>query len=559
MVTGAVAAGALFVYLTLPPLPVRLESRAIRNVVPGAYHVHTNRSDGTRPVGEIAAAAARAGLKFIVFTDHGDATRSPDPPAYHHGVLCIDAVEIGTDAGHLVALGLDRAAPYPLAGDPEDVIEDVHRLGGRAIVAHPDSPDDQLRWRRFDVRYDGIEWLNADSEWRDEAPGDLIASAARAIIRPTATIVSLFKRPDGTLRRWDGMNASRSVPALAAVDAHGGVLLGEDRGDRRGMALAWPSYQAMFRALSQHAVLDSPLTGQAAADAAAILSAIQEGRTYSVVDGYATPAALTFDAEQTDRRAGIGGHLPTAGVATTFRASVAAAPGIRLVLLHNGTEIASGQGSLQYAADAPPGAYRVEAHFPGASAPWIVSNHISVGPRDEEAVPPAVQMPPEQELVRLPADSGWRTERANGSDASVTGTEAGTLTFTYRLSANREAGPYAAIVRPVDRERERGFDRIVLAGRASRPVRISVQVRLPVGPDGLRFRKSVYLDETPRTVIVRLQDMQPVGQTTQRPIVAHVQEMLIVVDTINAAPGSEATISLDFVGLALGDTKASER
>ena len=35
--------------------------------------------------------AARAGLKFIVFTDHGDATRTPDPPAYRSGVLCIDA------------------------------------------------------------------------------------------------------------------------------------------------------------------------------------------------------------------------------------------------------------------------------------------------------------------------------------------------------------------------------------------------------------------------------------------------------------------------------------
>jgi hypothetical protein len=110
----------------------------------------------------------------------------------------------------------------------------------------------------------------------------------------------------------------------------------------------------------------------------------------------------------------------------------------------------------------------------------------------------------------------------------------------------------------VDRERERGFDRIVVAGRASRPLRLSLQVRLPVGPDGLRFRKSIYLDETPRTVIVPLQDMQPVERTTtQRPIVAHVQEMLVVMDTVNTAAGSEGTIWLNYVGLALGDTKGS--
>ena len=42
-------------------------------------------------VDEVAAAAAAAGLQFVVFTDHGDATRPPDPPAYRHGVLTIDA------------------------------------------------------------------------------------------------------------------------------------------------------------------------------------------------------------------------------------------------------------------------------------------------------------------------------------------------------------------------------------------------------------------------------------------------------------------------------------
>jgi hypothetical protein len=556
-VTGIVAAGALFVFLTLPPRPIRLDATANPNIVAGAYHVHTSRSDGTKPVEEIAAAAARAGLKFVVFTDHGDATRPPDPPAYHHGVLCLDAVEISTDAGHLVALGLDRAAPYPLAGDPEDVIEDVHRLGGRAIVAHPDSPDVRLRWRRSDVRYDGIEWLNADSEWRDDPTGRLFASTARAIVRPTATIVSLFGRPDTTLRRWDSMAASRSVPGLAAVDAHGGVLLGEDRGDRRGWTLAWPSYEATFRALSQHVLLEAPLTGQAAPDGAAILSALLSGRTYSVIDGYATPATLKFEAEQGDRRVGIGGDLPEAGLSTTFVASVSGAPGIRLVLIHNGAEIASGQGSLRHTSVALPGAYRVEAHFPGGLAPWIVSNHIGIGPREVEIAAPAATRPPPEELVQLPADNGWRTERSNDSEAAVGALADGTLTFTYRLGPSRETGPYAAIVRPVDRDRERGFDRIVLTGRASRPVRMSVQVRLPVGADGLRFRKSVYLDDTPRTVIVRLQDMQPVGATTQRPIVAAVQEMLMVLDTINSAPGSAGTISLSYVGLALGNTKGS--
>src|SRR6476469_4761262 len=68
----------------------------------GAFHIHSNRSDGSGTVDAIAAAAARAGLQFIILTDHGDGTRAPDPPAYRHGVLCIDAFEVSTVSGHLV-------------------------------------------------------------------------------------------------------------------------------------------------------------------------------------------------------------------------------------------------------------------------------------------------------------------------------------------------------------------------------------------------------------------------------------------------------------------------
>jgi hypothetical protein len=49
--------------------------------------------------------------------------------------------------------------------------------------------------------------------------------------------------------------------------------------------------------------------------------------------------------------------------------------------------------------------------------------------------------------------------------------------------------------------------------------------------------------------------MQPVGRsTTQRPIVAHVQELLIVVDSVNTAPGSEGTLRLTDIGLGIGNT-----
>jgi len=86
----AIAAG--FVALTLPPSHSVLSSPFDDGTIPGILHIHSTRSDGRGTIDDIARAAAGAGLKFIVVTDHGDGTRAPDPPTYKNGVLCLDAV-----------------------------------------------------------------------------------------------------------------------------------------------------------------------------------------------------------------------------------------------------------------------------------------------------------------------------------------------------------------------------------------------------------------------------------------------------------------------------------
>src|SRR4051794_30504345 len=172
LTAAIVAAVFIFLLATLPPSPVKVTAPVnpdvTRRIVSGAYHIHSSRSDGAADKDAIAVAAARAGLAFIILTDHGDGMRIPDPPAYLHGVLCLDAVEISTNGGHYVALDM-QPSPYPLGGEPAAVVEDVKRLGGFGIVAHPDSPKPELAWKDWDAPFDGIEWLSADSEWRDES------------------------------------------------------------------------------------------------------------------------------------------------------------------------------------------------------------------------------------------------------------------------------------------------------------------------------------------------------------------------------------------------------
>ena len=76
LIIAAAIAVAVTWYLMLPASPVSLPlTGGSASPVRGAIHVHTRRSDGTATVEEGAAAARRAGLQFVISTDHADATR----------------------------------------------------------------------------------------------------------------------------------------------------------------------------------------------------------------------------------------------------------------------------------------------------------------------------------------------------------------------------------------------------------------------------------------------------------------------------------------------------
>ena len=267
------AAGALlsllFVFV-VPAAPIRLDDRAwsdlSRRTVSGAYHVHSSRSDGAGDKPAIAQAAARAGLRFLILSDHGDATRPPDPPVYLDGVLCLDAVEISTDDGHYVALDMPRS-PYPLGGTGASVVEDVARLGGFGVAAHPDSQKPALRWSDPDAPINGIEWLNSDSQWRDSARGRLWRAGISYFFRPGPALASLFSRPS-TLDRWDRLTAVRPVVALAGLDAHGGIGRRAEDGLNSNIP-GVPSYLASFTTFSLRVELDRSWSGDAATDARA--------------------------------------------------------------------------------------------------------------------------------------------------------------------------------------------------------------------------------------------------------------------------------------------------
>ena len=234
----------------------------------------------------------------------------------------------------------------------------------------------------------------------------------------------------------------------------------------------------------------------------------------------------------------MGARTLAVGMPATIRASVPQAPSARLELIFNNRPLARGQGSVTYSGVIGEGGYRVEVFYGQAPVPWIVSNPIYAG---QVAAPVAAEAAPTTPTVNVPQPGkGWDIEHDPASTGNWS-VDQHAIKFDYQLGAGSPAGQFAALATPI--AGNIGVDRIEFVAHASPPARISVQVRLPGGPAGNRWRRSVYLDETPRTFILRLRDFEFVDRpTTLRPNVARVQTVLFVVDTINTPPGRAGSI-----------------
>jgi hypothetical protein len=540
-----VAAGVFLFVRSLPPQPRVFDAPGwdalAARTVSGAYHIHTTRSDGLGDRAAVAAAAARAGLKFVILTDHGDGTRPPDPPEYIEGVLVLDGVEISTDEGHYVAIDMPRA-PYPLGGAADAVVEDVRRLGGFGIAAHPDSPKPSLRWTDDRAPIDGIEWLNTDSEWRGESRLKLARAGLAYFLRPGPALATLFDRPR-TLSRWEHFTRFRPVVALAATDAHGGVgRRAEDTGRSLLGTIGMPSYEASFRAFSNRVILDRPLSGNAAADGRAVYDAIRKGSVFTGMDAIAGPALLDLYVEAGLGQVVMGGQMPDDSDVTIVARSVVP-PGGELILLRDGREVTKGRDWIRRTVTEARGTYRVEVRLPGGPGsppmPWLVSNPIYFLADSAEGAKGANGAKgagaERAERARPIPPFPWRIEKDPASSA-ILRTGAYEVTLEYKLADGPRNSQFVALASDLGSQVFRSIE-LSLAG--DRPLRVSIQIR---GKDGGRWGRSYYVDPAGSILRVPLAVLRPIDGAGALPSSTDIASVLVVLDLTNAAPGHSGTL-----------------
>ena len=310
--------------------------------VRGAYHMHSKFSDGRKTVDEIARAAARVGLDFIILTDHGAPNRaSLDAQGRRDGVLVLAGTEISTSRGHLVALAFEPPSGR-FSQNADNAVYEVHSLGGFTVIAHPYS---KTRWSwggRGSV--DGLEIMDSDSMLKRNWPQALIRLPL-LLVKPEVVLLEIITRPEESLRKWDQLLAGGAVRGFFSADAH---FL----------------YGPVFKIFRLIVLLDAPPSGEFEAARREIFEALRAGRFFSAVDAAADPSGFRFWAENERLRV-----LSPFSFAHETR------------IIHDGKAVGiSSSGELAYDAPAP-GAYRAEVYLRersplGGDVPWIVSNAV---------------------------------------------------------------------------------------------------------------------------------------------------------------------------------------
>ena len=384
----------------------------------GALHVHSTYSDGAGTVEEIAAAANRAGLDFVVLCDHSSLQAKADGKDGWRGrTLVLVGTEITTDAGHQLALGVpDSFLPAPHDAEPAQTA--IQGSGGLGFVALPCDLKDH--WRDFSRMQDGIGLevfnLSAIARTKINLPGLLEVWRRYKSRDPQKAFHMVAARPAPELRLWDHLTAApepgrpaRRVVGIASLDAHAVMKFA-----RR--SYPFPTYEETFRTLRTHLLTSEPLSygegarkSARAKDDALILQSLALGHCYMAYDNYADPTGFTFEAGLADMPAG---QAPTAlmGDALTFPAeSASGTPALMLTaqaprtrslvrLYQDGRLVAAARGGrLDFAVRAP-GVYRIEVFLYRrrvgslcfGAKPWIFSNPIYVQP---SALPAAAPSP----------------------------------------------------------------------------------------------------------------------------------------------------------------------
>jgi hypothetical protein len=349
----------------------------------GNLHLHTVASDGTGTHDEVAAAAARAGLDFIIYTDHNVETEGVagwfHDPTTGRKILRLMGQEVNDqnlepELNHLLCY-FTSADFNGVAADPQKLIDTIIRRQGLCFLAHPlERPGygraaEVYPWISWNVSgFTGIELWNAmtDIKWRLRQlwPWGILGAYLPHWV--------LSGPLPEMLAKWDELLAGgQKVVAIGSSDAHAmSFSLGPLR------RTVYP-YEHLFQTINTHVLLYDPLAADFNQAQAQIYEALSRGNCFVSYDFIGSPRGFVFTGTSGSETVTMGETLMLQKEALLRITSPYPA---YLRLLKDGQVIIQTESGHLTWLTTEPGIYRVEAyrHFWGQKRGWVFTNPIYV-------------------------------------------------------------------------------------------------------------------------------------------------------------------------------------
>jgi len=337
----------------------------MKKIYKGALHIHSTFSDGTSDVKDIARYAKKAGLDWIIITDHND-TRALELQGWYEGVLVLAGEEISPPAGnHYLAFDIKNTISDKKS--PQDYIEEVKNQGGFGFVAHPDERTNRknsfppLRWSDWDMNdFGGIEIWNYFSDWGDNYDPKIMA------------IQYLFRNyfvsgpSSNTLRWWDELNlkTEKIIPAVGGGDTHALEKYG---------VKVFP-YDESFKTLTNYIFLDKELDKDFETAKKQVYSAIKSGNLILANKWWNKNSdKINFWIENSSEKAHAGEKISFENKTQLY---IELPHTGEIKIIHNGKSFKTLKEKNISCEISSAGKYRFEAYFRGK--PWIFSNPIII-------------------------------------------------------------------------------------------------------------------------------------------------------------------------------------
>lgn len=345
-------------------------------VYSGAVHIHSVRSDGSGTVQEIAEAAKRAGLDYVILSDHDVGPEARSDAGYYGGVLVLVGSEISMQEGHKLYI------PHPdsLFYEPDSARKYLYELGDAAVVigAHPFLPKCPLD-KNVAGKLDGIEAVNADVQWRKCSKINLFeAFITYPFLDYSMNTIAHYPHESMNLWRQTRVDGSSDFMLIGSVDAHANVKITDS------WHWEFPSYERVFHMVQTHVITKEEFNGDYSHDARLVYSALKSGSSYISFENFGDTEGFSFTAHAGESLYTIGNTLNQTDL-PVFSVQIPTDKNIRVYIKTPDTTVAVQDVShFEYNVHEK-GSYFVEVYqlrrsFWGKriEIPWIFTNTITI-------------------------------------------------------------------------------------------------------------------------------------------------------------------------------------